>query len=51
MIFVISRLVSALVSLNHARKVEERLKSMTVRCEKQKHDPQKVERELGRMPF
>ena len=31
------------------RKIEERLASMTARCEKQKRDPMKVEREIGRL--
>ena len=31
------------------QKIEERLVSMTVRCEKQKRDPMKVEREIGRL--
>eukprot|EP00913_Durusdinium_trenchii_P010880 g10209.t1 len=31
------------------QKIEERLKSMTARCEKQKRDPMKVEREIGRL--
>lgn len=31
------------------QKIEERLISMAARCKKQKRDPQKVERELGRM--
>ena len=31
------------------QKIEERLKSMTARCEKQKRDPMKVEREVGRL--
>ena len=30
-------------------KIETRLKSLTERCEKQKRDPMKVEREIGRM--
>jgi hypothetical protein len=30
-------------------KIEARLKSLTERCEKQKRDPMKVEREIGRM--
>lgn len=30
-------------------KIEERLKSMTARCEKQSRDPMKVEREIGRL--
>jgi transposase len=30
-------------------KIEERLKSMTARCEKQRRDPMKVEREIGRL--
>lgn len=32
-----------------ASKIEERLKSMTARCEKQSRDPMKVEREIGRL--
>jgi len=31
------------------QKIEERLVSMTVRCEKQKRDPMKVERDIGRL--
>jgi hypothetical protein len=31
------------------QKIEERLQSMTARCEKQKRDPMKVEREVGRL--
>ena len=31
------------------QKIEERLTRMAVRCEKQKRDPQKVEREVGRV--
>jgi transposase len=31
------------------QKIEDRLKSMTARCEKQKRDPMKVEREVGRL--
>jgi transposase len=31
------------------QKIETRLTSMTVRCEKQKRDPMKVEREIGRL--
>jgi transposase len=31
------------------QKIEERLVSMTARCEKQKRDPMKVEREIGRL--
>jgi len=31
------------------QKIEDRLKSMTSRCEKQRRDPMKVEREVGRL--
>ncbi len=31
------------------QKIEDRLKSMTARCKKQKRDPMKVEREVGRL--
>ncbi len=31
------------------QKIEDRLKSMTARCERQKRDPMKVEREVGRL--
>lgn len=31
------------------QKIEERLKSMAARCEKQRRDPMKVEREVGRL--
>jgi transposase len=31
------------------QKIEERLQSMTARCEKQQRDPRKVEREIGRL--
>lgn len=31
------------------QKIEERLKAMAARCEKQKRDPMKVEREVGRL--
>ena len=31
------------------RRIEERLVAMTARCEKQKRDPMKVEREIGRL--
>ncbi len=37
------------ILLRSEQKIEGRLKSMTARCEKQKRDPMKVEREVGRL--